>query len=122
MDNMEKEFVPFELAVKLKELSFTSHSYFGGWDSDIKWHWHPDSDIMLDAPLWQQAFDWFETKGYYFGLYSDPENNLWSFDIWQLVNEKDPMQFWFESGYLYRRSDIKSPILKKLIEIITKKQ
>lgn len=58
---MNKQFVPFELSVKLKELGF-DEPCFGGWDNNRKWNYHPDSDIEVDAPLWQQAFDWFREK------------------------------------------------------------
>ena len=58
---MEKEFVPYELSIELKELGF-DEPCFGGWDKNKKWYYHPDSDIIVDAPLWQQAFDWCLNK------------------------------------------------------------
>lgn len=66
---MEKEFVPFELAVKLKELGFdepcfaayhTEYKISSTCSDGIK-----NSDLHLSlpsAPLWQQAFDWFREK------------------------------------------------------------
>lgn len=61
---MEKEFVPYELAVKLKELGFgNSVSYLGTWMTTNGYpEFIPKGEIMCDdiiAPLWQQAFDWF---------------------------------------------------------------
>lgn len=67
---MEKEFVPYELAVKLKELGFGEECFtiyfksgiikqtelsaiIGYLPIDIT---HKESCL---APLWQQAFDWF---------------------------------------------------------------
>lgn len=69
---MEKEFVPYELAVKLKELGF-NEPCFGRYDGigDNKgkiWYEIPNSgqdsipvrDVL--APLFQQAFRWFRKK------------------------------------------------------------
>ena len=55
---MENQFIPIELARQIKELNF-NEPCFGGWDKDNIFTYHPDSDIILDAPLFQQAFDWF---------------------------------------------------------------
>ena len=62
---MEKEFAPYELAVKLKELGF-DEPCFGYYRIDEKFmaltNYHEnynDSDSRISAPLWQQAFDWF---------------------------------------------------------------
>lgn len=58
---MEKQFVPYELAVKLKELGFDEECLGVYGESDNKLYMinyinHPD---ITRAPLWQQAFDWF---------------------------------------------------------------
>ena len=72
---MEKEFVPYELALKLKELGFDEEC-FGWWSwingiaaslytypmknsNMISHNMHPNN---ASAPLWQQAFDWFREK------------------------------------------------------------
>ena len=59
----KNQFVPYELAVKLKELGF-DEGCFGTYSgevleigSDI-----PNDDYFTRAPLWQQAFDWFREK------------------------------------------------------------
>jgi hypothetical protein len=57
---MEKEFVPYELAVKLKELGFDEpclKSY--GDDGLLNQN---DHSLYLSAPLYQQAFRWFREK------------------------------------------------------------
>lgn len=65
---METQFVPYELAVKLKELGF-NEKCFSVYDT---MGFHQDERemniLLLDyikAPLWQQAFDWFRV---YHGL------------------------------------------------------
>jgi hypothetical protein len=75
---MEKEFVPYELAVKLKSLGF-HEPCFGyyytlngkDWKFIGKTEYHNLDDEMiigskftLLAPLYQQAFRWFREKGF----------------------------------------------------------
>jgi len=65
---MEKEFVPFELAVKMKEMQAEYGYSFGFYYEDGRLNvatgemtikqMHP----MIIAPLWQQAFEWFREK------------------------------------------------------------
>lgn len=62
---MEKQFAPYELAVKLKELGF---------DEECLGYWHPNKYLVLGrdnvwdvkqapkSPLWQQAFEWFRVN------------------------------------------------------------
>lgn len=52
---MEKEFIPYEQALELKELGFDIPSVSG--------YSYPDSDNLLtQAILYQQAFRWFREK------------------------------------------------------------
>lgn len=67
---MEEQFIPYELALKLKELGFNrlclAHFDGGGFrmfpvydplrNEEIKEPW------FCTTPLWQQAFDWFREK------------------------------------------------------------
>ena len=79
---MEKQFIPYEQALELKELGF-DEKCFKSYRQQIKYEWYDlrsskniifnkDEKIILsngkidshekylcDAPLWQQAFDWF---------------------------------------------------------------
>jgi len=70
---MKEQFVPFHLAVKMKELGF-NETCAGGYDyssenkdpefkllifstnNDKEWY---DKRKQIPSPLWQQAFDWF---------------------------------------------------------------
>lgn len=66
---MEEQFVPFELAVKLKELGFDEVCIMG-YNREKKFYlngWKLDKNVgfkitantgRYPAPLWQQAFDW----------------------------------------------------------------
>ena len=75
---MEKEFVPYELAVKLKALGFSNSYSIGGYQGGAVFYYEEgklyydgrpmySSDChagQIDAPLYQQAFRWFREKGF----------------------------------------------------------
>ena len=56
---MQHLFVKRYLAQALWDRGMQLPAYFGGWDDDGHWLWHPDSGITLDAPVYQQVIDWF---------------------------------------------------------------
>lgn len=61
---MNKEFVPYEIALKLKELGFNDEC-FGFYSSDGIFHINGTifcPPYSCDAPLFQQAFQWFREK------------------------------------------------------------
>ncbi|AXF52557.1 MAG: hypothetical protein [Caudoviricetes sp.] len=62
---MDKEFVPFDLAVKLKYIGFDEKCFatYSGETLEIGLD-VPNDDYFVIAPLWQQAFDWLLTKIY----------------------------------------------------------
>ena len=61
----EKEFIPYQEALTLKELGFDELCH-RGWDEDYKIWYHPDSSIVVDNPTFSQAFRWFREK---YGLF-----------------------------------------------------
>lgn len=74
---MEKEFVPYELAVKLKELGFNEPCFayyriFDGYPKEYTFGYFDEpkryeSNIMVFAPTFSQAFRWFREKYNLFG-------------------------------------------------------
>ena len=63
---MIKEFVPYELAVKLKELGF-DEPCFGYYDNGVFIFWYDskqETELLLNctAPTFSQAFRWFREK------------------------------------------------------------
>ena len=62
---MKKQFVTYEIALKLKELGFNEKclAYYeetlGNYPLIIT---HYEEDLYLKAPLWQQAIDWLFTE------------------------------------------------------------
>lgn len=123
---MEKEFVPYEIALELKELGFDEHFfYYFNLDkklfqvynkykrNDTFKNSQDDHNIMLSAPLYQQAFRWFREK---YGLYiairkvvgnKDQEKESIS---WSITNSP------WETFLTYEEAELEC--LKKLIEIV----
>ena len=126
---MEKEFIPYEQALALKELGFDKEICFGRWTT------YPDGEGFLDttkhsiyqgrddlnrqclAPLYQQAFRWFREN-----------HNYWSY-IFPYIHKKDwnyhiqyyDTEMWgaadIDSGFkTYEEAELEC--LKKLIEIV----
>lgn len=65
---MEKEFVTYEIAAKLKELGFDEKcmGMFGPnkefFIDESSWRYGKISNEVLIRPLWQQAIDWLREK------------------------------------------------------------
>ena len=122
---MEKEFVPYDESLALKELGFDKPC-MRGWYKNLEIWYHPNSDIILDNPTFSQAFRWFKEKyklmlcitpcsdgEYIFTLYDLNKCDLEVFveDI-EIMESEDSYEF-FEDAELEG--------LKKLIEIAKKK-
>ena len=61
---MNKEFIPYEQALELKELGFDELClfYYGDNESLRIYHQSEISEDLMGAPLYQQAFRWFREK------------------------------------------------------------
>jgi hypothetical protein len=71
---MEKEFIPYEQALSLKELGFdepcigfyTQNAYGSTLEQKVQYWREPiggnDDYVFVLAPLWQQAIDWFREE------------------------------------------------------------
>ena len=61
---MEEEFVPYELALKIKALGFDEpcFGFYDGWDNNKSIGGNYPCDGINSAPLFQQAFRWFREK------------------------------------------------------------
>lgn len=131
---MEKEFVPFELAVKLKELGFDLKpiQYFGVYKVSFPIEGYAlvkcgivETIDDVVAPLWQQAFDWFRKKGFECAiLHHIPEmiekghGDKYAGYIWkQDLNPRIPF-----SGYYPTYEEARLSCLEKLIELVTEKK
>lgn len=115
---MKNQFVPYELAVKLKELGFNL-SCLAYYTKDFPHHIHigdptwqriilNNDGLIISAPLWQQAFDWFRKK--YGAL---PLIYETTYEICTVVNNQNQ---WVEGVYYKSYEDARYACLQKLIE------
>lgn len=95
---MEKEFVPYELEVKLKKL---------GCDKEF-------SNGKYIGVLWQQAFDWFREKGFDNGVSIDGHKSYY-FEIWHFESKSSC----YGRGYINYK-EARETCLEKLIELCQK--
>lgn len=118
---MEKEFIPYDLALELKELGFDekclSYSTSNTDASGRTW------TSVIVAPLYQQAFRWFREK---YNLFceiqidrtTDPK---FFFDIYQYEHFGNYKEIRIGEWYLYRTyEEAELACLEKLIEIVKK--
>ena len=120
---MNKEFVPYELAVKLKELGFDElcFGYYLCKNSafevrlEITTNWIdllPYDSSSCKAPLYQQAFRWFREK---YGLYHQMHNRLIDWGV-AIRNIQTADIEWSDGNYIsYEEAELNC--LTKLIEI-----
>lgn len=114
---MIKEFVPYELAVKLKELGFDERCfgwYDGRYIASINQNYCKNSEEWLNtihcaAPLYQQAFRFFREK---YELVGVPTHQ--SYDIWNTITGECFIEIYPLNSY----EEAELECLKKLIEIV----
>jgi hypothetical protein len=119
---MEKEFIPYEQALALKELGFD--------EPCIKYYWtdgmftktyespfnHNKRDNLISAPLYQQAFRWFREKHNIDSYHIEPTNNMFS-NFYGVLGLRTAT---FNGGFkTYEEAEL--ACLKKLIEIVKQK-
>ena len=137
---MEKEFVPYEIALELKELGFDEHC-FGYFYTEDKFfetkikNSELEEECSISVPLYQQAFRWFREKYDlviepcvpFQRLYSTEEDHfeilefgyrIYSFDQYR-GGLRDKIEW---DGYdNSNEEEAELECLKKLIEIVTNK-
>lgn len=123
---MEKEFVPYEIALQLKELGFNEpcfKKYIAGclWSSptvpEIYENIHPNSSDCL-APTFSQVFRWFREKS---GLKSWIQEHTTDTFIYEIRPHKLTD---YKEGevYVYKvYEEAELALINKLIEIIKNK-
>ena len=121
---MKKEFVPYELALKIKELGFDEPCF--GWYQwgSLKKEYHPLKESSgnqsymreedCNAPLFQQVFRWFREK-----YQASPtihcmseQGNSWRYYIPNEGGEKDFLTY----------EEAELACLEKLIELVEQKE
>lgn len=100
---MNKEFIPYEEALALKELGFDEECL--GWFRDKLFTLEEKGDYFvlygLEAPLYQQAFRWFREK---YGLHHNISN--------------DKFGYYTNEGKFDTYEQAELTCLRKLIEIV----
>lgn len=119
---MEKEFVPYELALRMKALGF---------DKDCFACYTKDKELSLDysdnrgkghyfqdcaAPLYQQAFRWFRENYNWTIKVNQVSNNNWSYTLSNFPNDGT---YYGELFKAYEEAELSC--LEKLIEIVEEK-
>jgi hypothetical protein len=125
--NMEKEFVPYELALRMKVLKFKESGCFGYWvigGEEPKrihvneytigdWNSHPS---RISAPLYSQAFRWFREE------YSlSVSISLISIDYFYDIR-REGEQFIDKPDSYKTYEEAELACLEKLLEIVEEKQ
>ena len=90
---MEKQFVPYELALELRKIGFDdlclARWYGGGFEFLPAYEPLRNSEIkepyFWTLPLWQQAFDWFRDN-YKLNASIYPLNNKYSSQVYDMNN------------------------------------
>ena len=117
---MEKEFIPYEQALVLKELGFDEPCF--GWFTDTHLrigfveskHVQGENEIL--APLYQQAFRWFREKHNIDSYHIEPTNNMFG-NFYGVLGLRTAT---FNGGFkTYEEAEL--ACLKKLIEIVKEK-
>ena len=131
---MEKEFIPYEQALALKELGFDEScfavyksngdlGYFQYFninrfieDASRESNYSDLLSIECSAPLYQQAFRWFREKHNIDSYHIEPTNNMFS-NFYGVLGLRTAT---FNGGFkTYEEAEL--ACLKKLIEIVKRK-
>ena len=126
---MEKEFIPYKLALRLKQLGF-DEPCFGFWLSNKTMHIGSESSVAMlsafgnvtyfKAPLYQQAFSWFRDN---YGLYASivpkksyPDGYVSGIEWVVNICGGNGEEIGPDDIFTYKEAEIVG--LKKLIEIV----
>jgi len=114
---MENNFVPYELALELKELGFDEpclgfYRIFS--DGDVELLINSNSDMrQLEAPLFQQVFKFFREKYQLHSTITSISQESWQ---WHITKPGESLgKLYDEDFYTYEEAEL--ACLKKLIEI-----
>jgi hypothetical protein len=128
---MNKEFVPYEQALALKELGFNNENCFGFYNNAeaipyIKQDLTDELKLIytgdFEAPLYQQAFRWFREK-HDLVHRIDKDGGWWVCAILDLYDEKEQgtIEIYLENCYPNTYEEAELACLIKLIEIVKNK-
>ena len=104
--NMEKEFIPYEQALALKELGFDEPCMSS---RDMN-----NGEGLIQLPLYQQAFRWFREKYQVHSTITSISQESWQ---WHITKPGESLgKLYEEDFYTYEKAEL--ACLKHLIEIV----
>ena len=138
---MKKQFIPYELALQLKGLGYNEISLFC---YDIAYEGNPSlshcphlllnnqlegfENEPISAPIWQQAFDWFEKEFGLFASFDKVDNTRKFYYDFSIIDSKnreycnesriDSAKRTIDKGEFKTYEEARLECLKKLIEIL----
>jgi hypothetical protein len=121
---MEKEFVPYELALKMKQLGFDEpcisyYTVYGKFSNDYsaprKYNSEFELGSYISAPTYSQAFRWFESKGYRNYVASNQFGG--KVNYWFAITPPEELAYSDVEGRS-TKEEAELACLKKLIEIV----
>ena len=129
---MEKQCIPYEQSLAMKELGFNeecfawynmSHDNLCFFVDDCCADMYAGEKSRPEAPLWQQAFDWFrENNKLNSFIYTPIDKINYCFEIkniLEFINDGDLSEM--QSGIKYTYEEARLECLKKLIKIVKNK-
>jgi hypothetical protein len=124
---MKKEFVPYELALELKQLGFDEPCLAGYSTSTEKLEYYSrpivtKDSFTVDAPTFSQAFRWFreEYELFHSTNYQDDNSGPGGFD-YEILNKRGKSQGDDEVPEFGTYEEAELDCLQKLIEIVKTK-
>ena len=125
MEGLEKEFVPYELSLKMKQLGFDELCFGMFFPSDKSWKdikfKNSQQDNIIASPTYSQAFRWFREKynlDSRFHTYTHHIDGKRTDYMYDFIDGKKTSFDGFEKT----REEAELACLIKLIEIIEQKQ
>ena len=118
-DKINKEFVPYELAVKLKALGFDEECLSYYFNKQLSFGSKTAYGEVVEAPLFQQAFRWFREKYELFHStnYQDDNSGPGGFD-YEIQNKRGKQLNQGEYLEFKTYEEAELACLTKLIEIV----
>ena len=123
-NKMEKEFVPYELALRLKELGFDK-STFGGWCHPFNNHkpylqLNQEGEYDITAPTFSQALRWFREN---YGLWFRPDyyDEMKEYNFQGSIHELGKYSAVADIGNHKTPEEAELACLEKLLEIVESK-
>lgn len=117
---MESLFVPYEIALALKELGF-DEPCIRGWDKNGKIWYHPDSDVVLDNPTFSQVFRFFREKYLLFGYPFPNDYQNYGYRIVEMTSDENK-ELVYDWGTKDTYEEAELECLNKLIKFVKEKK